>query len=252
MATLDKIRAIIVDDEEPARRRIHSLLSQVRDVHVAAEGDSGESALRAIRELRPELLFLDVQMSGMNGFDVLTALAKDELPNAVIMVTAYDRYAVRAFDVSAVDYLLKPFSDERFFEALDRARNALRVPDNSVERLLHALREMPERPGRLVVRARDGMQFVDPHEVDWLQAEGNYTILHLGQNQLRIRETVAELERRLGDFGFLRIHRSIIVNADRIFRVEPWTSGEYLLILRNGTKIQSGRSYAENLRRLLK
>jgi len=252
VATLDKIRAIIVDDEEPARRRIHSLLSQVRDVHVAAEGDSGESALRAIRELRPELLFLDVQMSGMNGFDVLTALAKDELPNAVIMVTAYDRYAVRAFDVSAVDYLLKPFSDERFFEALDRARNALRVPDNSVERLLHALREMPERPGRLVVRARDGMQFVDPHEVDWLQAEGNYTILHLGQNQLRIRETVAELERRLGDFGFLRIHRSIIVNADRIFRVEPWTSGEYLLILRNGTKIQSGRSYAENLRRLLK
>ncbi|HLI97906.1 MAG TPA: LytTR family DNA-binding domain-containing protein [Candidatus Baltobacteraceae bacterium] len=249
---MDKIRAIIVDDEEPARRRIHSLLSQVRDVHVAAEGDSGESALRAIRELRPELLFLDVQMSGMNGFDVLTALAKDELPNAVIMVTAYDRYAVRAFDVSAVDYLLKPFSDERFFEALDRARNALRVPDNSVERLLHALREMPERPGRLVVRARDGMQFVDPHEVDWLQAEGNYTILHLGQNQLRIRETVAELERRLGDFGFLRIHRSIIVNADRIFRVEPWTSGEYLLILRNGTKIQSGRSYAENLRRLLK
>jgi len=250
MATL---RTAIVDDEKPARDRIRDMLASHADVDVVCEAESGAQALRQVREMRPSLVFLDVQMPELDGFGVLHALEPEERPAAIVFVTAYDTHAIRAFEVNAIDYLLKPYTAERFNDALRRARARLQTPGApliDVDALLRTLAERKTASERLAIKTRDDVRFVRADEIDWLQSDGNYTIVHAGSNALRTRETLADLETRLMPSGFMRIHRSIVVNLDRVFRLEPWAHGEYVLVLRNGTKLNSGRAYGERIRAL--
>ena len=247
-----RLRTVIVDDEALARERIRTLLAGWDDIDLVAECASGREAVAAVRKLRPALLFLDIQMPELDGFGVLQALPAPYRPEAIVFVTAHDRFAVHAFDVNAIDYLLKPYTAERFNAALERAR--ARLGDRSrraeIDKLLESVAARTAVPERLTIRSRNGVQFVPVHDVDWLEADRNYTVLHLGTQALRIRETISELEDRLGAAGFVRVHRSVIVNADRIFRLEPWAHGEYVIVLRNGTKVISGRGYGERVRSL--
>ncbi len=247
-----RLRTVIVDDEALARERVRTLLAGWDDIELVAECASGREAVAAVRKLRPALLFLDIQMPELDGFGVLQALPPPYRPEAIVFVTAHDRFAVHAFDVNAIDYLLKPYTAERFNAALERAR--ARLGDRSrraeIDKLLESVAARTAVPERLTIRSRNGVQFVPVHDVDWLEADRNYTVLHLGTQALRIRETISELESRLGAAGFVRVHRSVIVNADRIFRLEPWAHGEYVIVLRNGTKVISGRGYGERVRSL--
>ena len=245
---------MIVDDEALARERIRTLLADWDDIELVAECASGRDAVVAVRRLRPALLFLDIQMPELDGFGVLQALPPPYRPEAIVFVTAHDRFAVHAFDVNAIDYLLKPYTAERFNAALERARARLGGAGGGqraeIDALLESVAARLAAPERLTIRSRDGIQFVPVQDVDWLEADRNYTVLHLGTQGLRIRETISELENQLGAVGFVRVHRSIIVNVDRIFRLEPWTHGEYVIVLRNGTKVISGRGYGERVRSL--
>lgn len=245
---------MIVDDEPLARERIRTLLAGWDDIELVAEYATGHDAVAAVRRLRPSLLFLDIQMPELDGFGVLQALPPPYRPEAIVFVTAHDRFAVHAFDVNAIDYLLKPYTAERFNAALERARSRLggagRSQRAEIDALLESVAARMAVPERLTIRSRDGIQFVPVGDVDWLEADRNYAVLHLGTQALRIRETISELENQLGAAGFVRVHRSIIVNVDRIFRLEPWAHGEYVIVLRNGTKVISGRGYGERVRRL--
>jgi two-component system, LytTR family, response regulator len=245
---------MIVDDEPLARERIRTLLAGWDDIELVAECASGHDAVAAVRRLRPALLFLDIQMPELDGFGVLQALPPPYRPQAIVFVTAHDRFAVHAFDVNAIDYLLKPYTEERFNAALERARARLdgagRSQRAQIDALLESVAARAAVPERLTIRSRNGVQFVRVQDVDWLEADRNYTVLHLGTQALRIREAISELESQLGAAGFVRVHRSIIVNGDRIFRLEPWAHGEYVIVLRNGTKVVSGRGYGERVRSL--
>jgi len=249
-----RLRTVIVDDEPLARERIRTLLAGWDDIELVAECASGQEAVAAVRRLRPSLLFLDIQMPELDGFGVLRALPPPYRPEAIVFVTAHDRFAVHAFDVNAIDYLLKPYTAKRFNAALERARARLvgagRGQRAEIDALLESVAARMAVPERLTIRSRDGIQFVPVQDVDWLEADRNYTVLHLGTQALRIREAISELENQLGAAGFVRVHRSIIVNVDRIFRLEPWAHGEYVIVLRNGTKVISGRGYGERVRSL--
>jgi two-component system LytT family response regulator len=246
------IRSVIVDDEPLARERIRNLLDEFGEFELVAEAASGEDAIRTIRETRPALVFLDIQMPQMDGFGVLEKLRPEERPSGVIFVTAYDRYAIHAFDVNAVDYLLKPYTRERFAAALARARERLERNDGSkqIESLLRSVAKRAAVIDRLPVRSRDGVQFVPVNDIDWLQSDGNYVQIHIGTATLRARETISDLEERLEPSGFMRVHRTALVNTDRILRMEPWAHGEYLIVLRNGAKINTGRGYGARVRAL--
>ncbi len=249
------LRALIVDDEEAARGRLRHMLLDVGDIEIVGEAADGREALEKIPALRPDLLFLDVQMPRLTGFDVVTSLGPEERPPAVIFVTAYDKYALRAFEVSALDYLLKPYDATRLNESVRRARERLlgvapSAPDPRLDRLLQILSDRRNLE-RLSFRSGDGIEFINVSDIDWLESEGNYTVLHSGNAEVRVRETLSDLVGRLESAGFIRIHRSIAVNCDRIFRLEPWAHGEYVVILRNGTRLRSGRTYSEELARFL-
>jgi two-component system, LytTR family, response regulator len=248
------LRTMIVDDEALARERIRTLLAECDDIELVAEAASGHDAVAAVRRLRPSLCFLDIQMPELDGFGVLKALPPPYRPEAIVFVTAHDRFAVHAFDVNAIDYLLKPYTAERFNAALERARARLRGAGRSqraeIDALLESVAARIAVPERLTIRSKNGIQFVRVQDVDWLEADRNYTVLHLGTQALRIREAISDLESQLGAAGFVRVHRSIIVNTDRIFRLEPWAHGEYVIVLRNGTKVVSGRGYGEQVRSL--
>jgi two-component system, LytTR family, response regulator len=246
---------IIVDDEALARERICTLLRSEDNVEIVAECANCAEALEAIRTHPRSLVFLDVQMPALDGFAVLGALAPHERPPAIVFVTAYDRYAVQAFDVNAIDYLLKPYTHERFRAALDRARATFARPPSTnqqtIDALLRAMRERSAVPERIAIKSKESVQFVRTAEIDWLQADGNYTQVHVGSHAIRTRETLTDLAEKLSAAGFVRVHRALLVNTDRILRLEPWTHGEYVIVLRNGTKLNSGRSYGEQIRRLL-
>jgi two-component system LytT family response regulator len=249
------IRAVIVDDEPLARRRIRGLLVEAGDVEVAAECANGGEAIRAIEASPPDLLFLDIQMPEIDGFDVLRAIGAGRVP-VVIFVTAYDQFALRAFEAHALDYLLKPFDDERFETALQRARERIRQQaGGDLDRRLRALLE-EVRGGRgylqrLVVPAGNRSVFVRTDEIDWIEAERNYIRLHAGGRAYLLRENLGHVESALDPARFCRIHRSTIVNVDRIQAVESLLGGEYLVVLHDGTKLTSGRSYRRNLHALL-
>jgi two-component system LytT family response regulator len=231
-------RALIVDDEALARERVRSLLEGT-DVTVIEECTGGREAVDAILEQRPDLVFLDVQMPDLDGFEVLDAVAPEWLP-AVIFVTAYDEYAIKAFDVHAIDYLLKPIEPERFRKALARA---------NTRGLLNLLDARPI--DRLVIRARGKVSFLKPSEIDWIEADGKHVHLHAGRDTHVVRHTLTGLEQRLASHGFVRVHRSAIVNVDRIKELEPWFHGEYVVILKDGTKLTSSSAHSQALHRII-
>ena len=249
------IRAAIVDDEPLARRRIRGLLAEARDVEVIAECANGVDAIESLVVSPPDLLFLDVQMPEIDGFDVLHALGVGRVP-VVIFVTAYDRFALRAFEAHALDYLLKPFDDERFAAALERARERIherRGGDLDV-RLRAVLEEVRGGSGylkRLVVPSGHRSIFIRTEEIDWIEAERNYIRLHVGGRAHLLRENLGGIEASLDPAKFCRIHRSTIVNIDRIQAVESLFRGEYLVVLHDGTKLTSGRSYRRNLHAIM-
>ena len=249
------IRAAIVDDEPLARRRIRSLLLEAEDVAVIAECANGRDAIESLVVSPPDLLFLDVQMPEIDGFDVLHALGVGRVP-VVIFVTAYDQFALRAFEAHALDYLLKPFDDERFAAALRRARERIHERQGGdLDRRLRAL--LQEARGdrgylrRLVVPTGQRSVFIRTEEIDWIEAERNYIRLHVGGRTHLLRENLSRIESALDPATFCRIHRSTIVNIDRIQAVESLLRGEYLVVLHDGTKLTSGRSYRRNLHALM-
>jgi two-component system LytT family response regulator len=249
------IRAIVAEDELVARQAI-STMARAYGIDVLAACQDGPETLRNVAEHNPDLLFLDVQMPGMDGFEVLENLPPESFP-AVVFTTAYDTYAVRAFEHSAVDYLLKPFDEERFRKAADRARSRLGKGSNNSEwirRLASDLRQaQQERAGlqRLVIRSRGQVSFLRVDEIDWIEASHNYLKIHCGPDVHQLRETIKEIEARLQPDKFLRIHRCLIVNVDRIRRLEACGYGEYLVVLRDGKKLSLSRGYRENLDRLI-
>ena len=253
---MSPIRALIVDDEPLARERVRTLLAGEADIELVGECGDGAEAVAAIERLTPDLLFLDVQMPEVDGFEVLEALPGPRLP-AVIFITAYDRYALRAFDVHALDYLLKPFDRERFGLALDRARTELARPEAGVSvtrrvlELLESFRSERRHAARLVVRESGRVFFLRAAEIDWIEAVGNYARLHVGPRSHLLRETMKALESRLDPEQFVRIHRSRIANVERIRQLESSRRGDYVVVLSDGTHLASGRGYTERLQRLI-
>lgn len=249
------IRTVIVDDEPLARQRIRDLLAEADDIEVVTECANGEAAIRAVEESTPDLLFLDIQMPELDGFDVLQAIGVDRVP-VVIFVTAYDQFAVRAFEAHALDYLMKPFDDERFEAALARARERIRQQrgggtDPRLQQLLQEVRGGRDYLQRLVVPMGTRSAFVRTDDIDWIEAERNYIRLHVGERAWLLRENLGSIEVALDPAKFCRIHRSTIVNIDSIQSVESRFGGGYAVVLVNGTKLNSGRSYRSNLRRLM-
>lgn len=245
------IRALIVDDEALARERIGTLLQAATDVTVLAECTGGRDAVEAILQQHPDLVFLDVQMPDLDGFQVLEAVGDDHLP-AVVFVTAYDEYALRAFEVHALDYLLKPIEPERFARTLAHARERLGdTNDRRLQDLLDALATRDLPTDRLVIRTRGKVSFLKPSEIDWIEADGKYVKLHTGRETHTVRQRLGRLEARLAPHGFVRVHRSAIVNVDRIKELEPWFHGEYVVILKDGTKLTSSAAHSEALHRIV-
>jgi len=244
MATVEKrpapIRALVVDDESLARRNLTVLLNRDPDIGAVAECASGLDAIQEIRKSKPDLVFLDVQMPECGGFDVLELLGND-LPPTIIFVTAYDEYALRAFEAGALDYLLKPFDDARFGRALKRAK----------EKLAHYLPPQPRAPERLVVRSRGQVLFVSVADIDWIEAAGYYACLHVGSDTHILRRSLAELEQDLGDEKFVRIHRSLVVNLERIRGLELQTGGEYEVVLKSRVRLRLSRRYRKRLQNRL-
>jgi two-component system LytT family response regulator len=255
------VRALIVDDEPLARQRLRTLLKGESDIEVVGECSNGHEAVAAVLELHPDLLFLDVQMPVLDGFGVLEALGTEQLP-AVIFVTAYDTYAIRAFEVNALDYLLKPFDRDRFRKALQRARDMIskEPPSYTGEQLGALLVEShPERGtaagrppiDRLVIKSSGRVFFLRTEEIDWIEAAGNYLRLHVGNEMHLLRDTMNNLEARLRPDKFLRIHRSTMVNLERVKELQPWFHGDYKVILLDGTELTLSRSYRPKLKNLL-
>jgi two-component system LytT family response regulator len=249
------IRTLIVEDEPLMRERLRGLLAEEPDVVVAGECANGPEAVAAIDADPPDLVFLDVQMPGLNGFEVIEAVGVERMP-ATVFVTAYDRYALRAFEVHALDYLLKPFNRQRFRQALDRARARLRQGKAAeVQGLLRALLadvQTPARaPRRLLVKSENRITLVKPEDVDWIEAAGNYVRLHVGKDEHLLRATMEGVEAQLPPGQFVRIHRSTIVNLDRVRALEPGFHGDYVVQLRDGTELPLGRTYRPKLEELL-
>lgn len=228
------IRALIVDDEAPARANLKALLRRHPDIELAAEHGLGETAAAAIRACRPDLLFLDVQMPGCDGFGVLEMLGAD-LPPAIVFVTAYDSHALKAFDAGALDYLLKPYSDERFDMAVLRAREKLAAGRESSQ--------------RLVIRNAGQVVFLPIPDIDWIGAADYYVSLHVGAQAHLMRRGLAELEQELDPTRFCRIHRSAIINLDRLQAVESNADGEAEAVLQTGVRLRISRAYRKELMR---
>jgi two-component system, LytTR family, response regulator len=247
------IRTVLVDDEPPARRKVRRFLESEPDIEVVAEAGTGEEAVDAVIRARPDLLFLDVQIPEPDGFGVLEVLREggEPLP-CVIFATAHDSYAIRAFDVHALDYLLKPFDVARFRRALDHARTTIAArrgtaDDERIRRLLEEVR--PARPAldRVLVRKRGRGILLRLADVDWIEAARNYVTLHAGDDSFLVRGTLAEFEARLDPVRFVRIHRFHIVNVDRVAELHPWSHGDWIVLLRDGTRLTLSRRFRHHL-----
>lgn len=266
------ISVVIVDDEPLGRERIRSLLAEESAVTITAECSDGEDAVRVVGDAPPDIVFLDVQMPGFDGFDVIETLVRlltpHELP-VFVFVTAHAEHALRAFEVSASDYLLKPFDRARFREALERAttrvserRSFHEATANAYGVLLRQIRELrvmqeatraanARSAARFVVRTNGKISFILAGSIDWIEGDGNYARMHTAGRSHLVRETLTSVERRLDPHRFLRVHRSTIVNVDRITTMEPHGHGEYVVTMKDGTKLTSSRTYAAKLRELL-
>lgn len=242
------LRAAIVDDEELARRGLRIRLEKHGDVEIVAECRSGAEAIAAIEHVSPDVVFLDVEMPGKTGLDVIQAIGPTPQPY-VVFVTAHDRYAIRAFEVNALDYLMKPVTDERLAAALQRVRDALATETGPAEE--RGLTSPTSRPDRFALRSGGRVVLVKAEEIDWVEAQGDYVGLHVGKKCYLLRETLTALARSLETLPFARIHRSTIVNIDRILEMQPLENGEYVVALRDGTELKLSRSYREPLQRLV-
>ena len=245
------MRILIVDDEPLARERVRRLLRDETNVEIVGEAGNGREAATAIAEKKPDLVFLDVQMPEMNGFEVLQTLGENKIP-AIVFTTAYDRYAIQAFEFHALDYLLKPFSRERFKRAVKHAREqleAVRQTGSVDERLVSLLENLKAKKylERIVVRSAGRVFFIKTEEIDWIEAAGNYLKLHVGREEHLVRETMQSIETKLDPEKFFRIHRSTLVQIDRIKEFHPLFGGDYAVILRNGTELALSRNYRERL-----
>ena len=250
-----RIRVVVVDDEELGRDRLHSLLSEQPDVEIVGVCADGAAAVETIDREQPDLVFLDVQMPGMDGFEVIENLDSARLP-AVVFVTAHDGHAIRAFEIHALDFLLKPFDQTRFEKALERARTQLaakqgQVIDSRLVSLLEELREERKYPERLIVKSSGRVFFVRAEEIDWVEASGNYVKVHTKADAHLLRESMKNMEGKLDPKTFVRIHRSAIVNIDRIKELEPWFHGEYIVIMRDGTRLTASRVFSDRLSALI-
>lgn len=247
-----KVRTIVVDDEPLARERLSKLLRGESSIEVAGEASDGRAAVELIRKERPDLVFLDVQMPELDGFGVLAELRDEERP-AVVFVTAYDKFALKAFDVHAIDYLLKPFDKERFQTALHRALEhfAHQQPRQIHEQLSALLQELrpAQQTDRIAVKSDGRVLFIKTSDIDWVEAADNYVSLHVGKDAHLLRETMTSIESRLPK-QFLRISRSTIVNTERIKELQPLFHGEYAVLLRDGTRLTLSRSHRDKLQQL--
>ena len=249
-----KIRAIIVDDEKPARRRLRELLEKRTDIGIVAECSNGADAVRQIRALQPELLLLDIQMPGLDGFDVVEEIGAAQLP-ATIFVTAYDQYALKAFEFSAIDYLLKPYSDERFERSLSRVLSFVRARrgEELSDRILSLLDQIQAKQNSgatldcLMIKNAGRVHFLRVEEIDWIEAAGVYVQIHTAGKTWLHRISLNELEAKLDASQFLRIHRSTIVNLQRIIELRPHSHGDFLVALRDGTELKLSRSYRQKV-----
>lgn len=265
---------LIVDDEPLARDRLRDLVAARDDVTVVGDAASGEAAVRDVARLAPEIILLDVQMPGMDGFDVVEALAdltdESRMP-FIIFVTAYEGYAVRAFEVSAIDYLRKPVSRARLDEALDRAIDRIELTElaaasttdastadaadrarATVDALRRAAQTPASYPSRFVVRRGDQLQFITPDDIDWIDAAGNYVRLHVRGAACMLRTPLGAFEGRLDPQRFVRVHRSAIVNLDRVRKIEPFAHGEYVLLMSDGVRLRSSRAHSARLRAIVR
>ena len=231
------MKVVIVDDEPLARQVVRILVENDRELTVAGEC-SGIDAAEVIARERPDILFLDIQMPEVDGFDVLERIGADAVP-AVVFVTAYDEYALRAFEVHALDYLLKPFDDRRFFAALSRAKEQVRAKSPSAF------------TRRFLVRTRDKVLFIKADELEWVEAADYYVSLHAGGKSYLLRQTMAEIERQLDPAKFVRVHRSAIVNLDRVKEMHPLFRGDCALVLADGTQLRLSRARREEFERRL-
>jgi two-component system, LytTR family, response regulator len=257
-----KIKTLIVDDEPLARRTIRDLLETDIEIEIIGEAGSGSDAVGFIRKQTPDLLFLDIQMPGMNGFEALSKIEHERIP-AIIFVTAFDQYALKAFDVHALDYLLKPFTDERFFEALHQAKTQIEMREvnrlsQSLVALLgeHATGETSAQKRknfltRFMIRTAGRVVFINASDVDWIAADDYYIKLHVGGKNHLLRMSMNELEEKLDPKNFLRIHRSTIVNFDRVKELHQNPNGEYVVVLKSGAELKLSRNRRERLEELL-
>lgn len=252
-----RIRTLIIDDEPLARRTLHLLLSTDPEIDVIGECKNGREALDRIRAEAPDLIFLDIQMPEMDGFEVLERLDMGEAP-AIVFVTAYDQFAIRAFEVRAIDYLLKPFDDARFHRALAEAKSALERKEltDLGRRIFELLEERDRQLGggkprayltRVLVKSSNRVSFVPVVDLDWIEAAGSYVQLHVGRKTHLLRETMQALEDKLDPERFVRIHRSTIVNIERVVELRPDAYGDYLVVLGDGTELKLSRNRREHV-----
>ena len=253
------VRVLIADDEPLARRRSARLLRERDDVEILAQCSGGSEAIAAIREQSPDLVLLDIQMPDVDGFGVITEVGLEKMPQ-VIFVTAYDQHAIKAFEINAVDYIVKPYTSERFHEAVDRAiaRIGVRPAESTADeaRLVSVLQrvfadeEKNERGSdRILVRDRDRIRLVRASDVDWVESEANYVRLHVGAASYLIRGNLGKLEEKLAAFGFVRVHRRFLVNVERVMEVQPWFGGDAVLVLSNNAKVRLSRTFKETFER---
>jgi two-component system LytT family response regulator len=255
-----KIRTVIADDEELARRGLRALSQRHEDLELICECRNGQETVDAIHRHRPDLVFLDVQMPGKTGFDVISAIADAERPH-VVFVTAYDKFALRAFEVHALDYLLKPVNEERFDAALAHVRKAIsHATDNAIVQRVRqvaadlqvaASPSMVSAADRLPIKANGRIIVIRLADIDWIEADGDYVSVHVGDKSYLMRETIAAVELRLALSRFVRIHRSALVNAERVKELRPRDKGEYTVVLSDGTELKLTRNYRASVERLV-
>jgi two-component system LytT family response regulator len=256
---MDLLRVIVADDEHPARMRIQELLKRQPDLALVGTCRDGSEAVAAIRDQHPDLLFLDIQMPKLDGFEVLREIGPENMPST-IFVTAFDRYALRAFETSALDYLLKPFSDERFEAALQKARKAstnFNTGDLNLQwaKLLRTgaiLAPAVSYLDRIVLKSSGRLRLLETNTIDWIEGAGVYVIIHAGSKSYEYRATVGQLEQRLNPQNFIRVHRSAIVNTDRIQDLQPRTHGDYTILMKTGAEVMMSRAYKSQLEAWLK
>ena len=253
------VRTVIADDEHLARRKLRILLDSEPEVQVVAECHNGGQTLAAIRALRPDLLLLDIQMPDLDGFQVLSEILPDEMP-VVIFTSAYDQYAIRAFEAHALDYLLKPFDQGRLHQSMERARFELRQSKDReiTHRILELLfrvksdkQPVSEFEGRLVIKTKGRIVFLNLDEIDWVEAAANYVRLNVGKESYLFRETISRTLERLNPTHFIRIHRSVIVNVHKIKELIPVNSGEYIVVLKSGKELSCSRGYRANVQHII-